>query len=389
MHGWLSDLRSGLRILTRSPGPAALGILVLALGIGLSTAMFSIVYGVVLRGLPIEDSEELMHLQTTLLGRGGQGQRVSLPQFLDWREQQASFDELHAFSFGGVFISGEGHAERLEGARITPGAFGHLGLTPVRGREFLPEDSELGAAPVVILGHRVWRDRFSLDEGVLGSTVRIDGQPATVVGVMAEGFQFPNREEIWRPLELGLGAAPRPEALPLLHAFGTLTAGTHLLTAQADPDTVEHRLGPTYPEAEGDRGVRLTPYGRFFVGEEEISVSWTTLGAVGFVLLIACFNVANLLLARASRRSRELAMRAVLGAGRGRIVRQGLSEALVLSAFATLVGLGMALFLIQRFNAAVADQSWPFWLDVGIDGQALVLVLVCPWTVYTSDAADE
>ena len=380
MHGWLSDLRSGIRILTRSPGPATLGILVLALGIGLSAAMFSIVYGVVLRGLPIENSEQLMHLEATQVSQGGRPQLASLPQFLDWREQQASFAEMHAFRFEGVFVSGEGHPERLEGARITPGAFGHLGMAPVKGREFLSEDAELGAESVVILGYRVWRDRFSLDENVLGRTLRIDGHPATVVGVMADGFQFPNREEIWRPLTLDREGVARAEAPANLHVFGRLKDGADLATAQTDLASVQHRLGQAYPEAEGDLGVRITPYGRYFIGEEEISLSWTSLGAVSFVLLIACFNVANLLLARASGRSRELAMRAVLGAGRWRIIRQGLSESLVLSGIATLLGLGIASFLIQRFNTAVAGQEWPFWLDIGLDAQALVFVLFCTVT---------
>lgn len=377
MNGWYSDIRSGLRILTRSPGPASLAILVLALGIGLTAAMFSIVYGVVLRGLPIENSEELMHLEVVQLAEGGDKRQVSLPQFLDWREHQSAFRALHAFRFEGVYLSGEGHPERLEGARMTPGAFTHLGMTPLMGRDFAAEDAVPGAEPVALIGHRVWRDRFAGSPDVIGRTVRIDGVQTTVIGVMAEGFQFPNRQEIWRPVILARGVGARADAAANLHVFGRLADGVDETRAQTDFASVNQRLAEMHPDTDSGLSTHIVPYGRYFIGEEEVNLSWTSLGAVGFVLLIACFNVANLLLARASGRARELAMRAVLGAGRWRMVRQGLGESLVLSVTATILGVGLAQYLIALFNRAVAGQEWPFWLDIGLDGHALLFVVFC------------
>lgn len=377
MMGSVNDVWSGFRILSRSPGPAFLAVTILAVGIGLTTVMFSIVYGLVLRGLPIEHAEELVHLQTSRVEQGVGSQPATLPQFLDWRAEQRSFRELHAFRTHGVYFSGDGLPERLLAAQITPGAFAHLGMQPALGRGFTAEDARLGAEPVALLSHDVWQRRFGGDRGILGRSVRVNGEPVTVVGVMPEGFQFPERQEIWFPLTLDAGDTTRAEARPELHVFGRLREGVGIGRARADLAAISARLAEQHPEAEAGLGVVAQPYREHFIDQEDVSLGWTSLGAVSFVLLIACFNVANLLLARASRRSRELAMRTVLGADRWRMARQVLGESLALAVVAAVAGIGLAAVLIERFNVAVADRDWPFWFEVRLDAPAAVFVLGC------------
>jgi putative ABC transport system permease protein len=374
MSGSLNDVRSGFRILIRSPGPALLAVAILAIGIGLTTAMFSIVYGLVLRGLPIEGAEELVHVQASRVEQGVGSRPATLPQFLDWRAEQSSFRELHAFRGEAVTFSGDGLPERLAAARITPGTFAHLGIEPAHGRSFSVEDARSGAPPVALLGHDVWQRRFGGDRGILGRTVRIDGEPVTVVGVMPEGFQFPERQEVWFPLDLEPGVAPRGEAPADLHVFGRLRDGVGIDGARADLTAVSRQLAEQHPEAEAGLGISMQPYRDYFVDSEDVSLGWISLGAVGFVLLIACFNVANLLLARASRRARELAVRSVVGADRWRVARQVLGESLALALIASVVGVGLAMLLIERFNRAVAGRDWPFWFDVRLDTPAVLFV---------------
>lgn len=377
MTGTLDDVRSGFRILVRSPGPATLAIAILAIGIGLTTAMFSIVYGLVLRGLPIERAEELVHLQASRRDQGIASQPVTLPQFLDWRDEQTSFRELHAFRTEAVYLSGDGLPERLTAARITPGAFRHLGIEPTDGRELVVTDATIGAEPVALLGHDLWQRRFGGDDGIVGRSVRVNGETVSVVGIMPAGFQFPERQEIWFPLTLQVGDTPRNQASAELHVFGRLREGIGIGRARADLGTISARLAEQYPDAETGLGVSAQRYRDYFTDQEDVSLGWLSLGAVCFVLLIACFNVANLLLARTSRRAREMALRSVVGADRWRVARQVLGESLALALVAAVAGIGLAIVLIDRFNLAVADRDWPFWFDVRLDAPVVAFVVAC------------
>lgn len=377
MQGMLVDIRSGFRILTRSPGPALLAILILSIGIGLTTAMFSIVYGIILRGLPIENADELLHIEAQRLDQGIDAQQVTLPEFLYWRQHQKSFLELHAFRAEAVSFSGDGLPERLIGAEITPGAFSQLGIKLAYGRAFTEADAEAGAEPVALIGSGFWHRHFGGDLGVLGKTARINGHPVRIVGIMPEGFQFPALQEIWLPLTLEMGSKTPGQGNPDLHVFGRLRRGVGIEQARADLETISSRMAAQYPETEAGLGVSVRPYGDYFIDQDDISLSWTSLGAVSFVLLIACFNVANLLLARSSRRARELAVRSVLGASRWRMARQVLGESFALSLVGAAAGTGLAFLLIDQFNLAVADQNWPFWFDVRMDWPAVVFVVGC------------
>ncbi|MEM8933662.1 MAG: ABC transporter permease, partial [Acidobacteriota bacterium] len=368
------DLRAGFRGLLRHPSHALLAVTILAIGIGLTTAMFSIVYGIVLRGLPIERADELMHLEARHVEEGDR-QLINHHQFVDWRAGQSTFDELHAYRVDTMHIAGDGYPERLDGARITPGAFAHLGIRPLHGREFDVRDAEAGAEPVALVSHALWARRFGSDLSVLGRRQRIGGQATVIVGIMPEGFQFPTRQDVWIPLALDLTRAERVEDPPVLHTFGRLRSGVELDTARADLGLVISRLASQFPSSDGDLEAVIEPYGQYFVDSGDVEMAWTSLGAVFLVLLIACFNVANLLLSRAASRSKEFAMRAVLGADRWRLVRQTLAESFALAALASALGVGLATLLIRAFNVAVADQEWPFWFDVRIDWPSLAFVV--------------
>ena len=375
MSLFLQDLKSGLRILLKNPGTAVLGLVVLTLGLGLNAAMFSIVNGVVLKGLPIDGADRLKHIDAARPEKGQHRQRVTLPEFLDWREQQSTFESLHAFRLRGFFLSGQGEAVRVNGAQITPGAFHMLGIQPRLGRELQEQDSQPGAPRVAVIGHGFWLKRLAGDPNAIGREIRIDGRPTTVVGVMPKSFQFPANEEVWLPLPME-PPANRADAGNNLHVFGFVKQGVGSQAAFADLSVICTRMAELHPETDAGLTVVIDPYSRFFIGEQQATLAWACFGAVGFLLLIACANVANLLLARASDRTSEMAMRLALGAGPSRIAAQVLAETIVLAALAVPAGLALATALVELFNHAVAGQGWPFWLDVKVEGTTFVYLLV-------------
>jgi predicted permease len=376
MHSLSLESRQALRSLARSPGLAAVAVLALTLGIGLTTTMFSIVNGVVLQGLPFEESERLLHIERARLAEGQPSLEVPIHDFLDWREQQKSFEGLAAFDSGTVYLAGsEDRPVRYDGAFVTANTFGLLRVRPQLGRDFTDGDDLPSAPTVAILSHRVWQDRYRGDSGVLGRPIRLNGEAATIVGVMPEGFAFPMTEQIWSPLRLDPLKQKRGEGRTL-EVIGRLRPDLTPAHAASEFAGLAKRLEQAYPDA--NRGVTtvIQPYISEFIGQDAIGLLYTMLGAVFGVLLIACANVANLLLARASLRIREVAIRSALGAGRLRVIAQQLVESAALAMVGGALGIAVAHMGARWFNRALAaGPGVPFWFDIRVNPRVAFFVL--------------
>jgi putative ABC transport system permease protein len=368
------DLRFGLRMLAKSPGHTLAAVLALALGIGLSTAMFSIIYGVVIRGLPFERSERLMHLENDNPSKGQRSLEVYLPDFLEYRARQHSFEALAAFYTGTVNLSGDERPERFDGAFISANFLDLLRVKPLLGRGFLPGEDSPQAEPVVLLGWGVWQSRHNGDPRVIGRPVRINGMPGTIVGVMPRGFAFPVNQEIWVPLRQDPLKIRRGQG-PTLEVFGRLRDRVSLEQARAEMQAITKALAAEFPETDGGRGAVVKPYTEEYIGEGPVLLLSIMMGACLFVLLLACTNVASLMMARASRRTREIAIRSALGATRRRLIGQLLTESLLLSLAGAALGVLLAEAGVRAFNAAIVDKNPPFWVDIAIDPASLLFTL--------------
>jgi len=375
------DLRFSLRMLRKHPALTAIVVLTLALGIGLTGSMYGIVHGA-LRDLPFKDADRLYHLETNNLSKGIESMEVTLHDFLDWREQQTTFEGLAAFYGGTVNLAGDGgRPERYSGAYMTTNAFDLLRVAPLLGRTFRPGEDAPGAPPVAVIGHGLWQSRLGGDSGVIGRELRLNGRLVPVVGVMPEGFEFPIQHQVWLPLDLDPAEIERGEG-PTLEVYGRLRDGVSADHAALEMATIAERLATAYPEVSEGVGSVIKPYTHEYVGREPRTLLKVMLGAVFGVLLIACVNVANLLLARGVERSREVAVRSALGATRRRVVAQLLTETLVLTTAGAVLGLGLAAAGIKMFSDAIAPTDPPFWIDVRLD--PAVLAFVAGLTVVVS-----
>jgi len=372
MHEWLQDLRYGTRMIVKRPGTSAIAIVALALGIGLTTVMFSIVQGVILRGLPFPESDRIMAVVRATGQAPTDRNQTPLHDLVDWRAGQTSFESLAGFAGQGVTVSGETDwPERLRGARVTPNLFGVLRVAPQAGRDFTEADAAPGAPAVAIISHRVWLSRFQGDASVIGRELRVDGEPTTIVGVMPERFGFPEAEQIWFPQGIELPVT-RGQGLRV-NVIGRLKAGVSVDQAGAQMAGIARQLAEAHVENK-DVITRVAPYTDEFIPTRIRTTFYAMLGAVLGVMLIACVNVTNLQLARAAERAKEFAIRTALGSGRWRVVRQSLAEGLVLSVVGAALGLGIAQFGVTYFMGAIADTQPPFWIDVRLDLTVLAFV---------------
>jgi putative ABC transport system permease protein len=371
----LDGIRHGLRLFHRQPGLTGLAVTALSLGIGLTTTMFSILDALVLRGLPFENADRLLHLEMQRPATAQYSLEVPVHDFVDWRARQRSFEDLAAFRSRDMVLSGsDGRAERFLGSSISASAFRLIGVTAALGRTFSEAEDRPSGPPVVLLGHALWRDRFGADPNVIGRSVRVNGEALTVIGVMPEGFRFPVRDSVWVPLRPDPTAHERG-AGPTLEVFGLLKPDVGLEQARAEMAAIARSLETEHPQANGGQGSVVKPYAAEYVGENGVKMLWVMMAAVFGVVLVACANVANLLLGRAAERSRELGIRSALGAGRGRLITHLLGEAVVLAAAGGALGLVFARLGVAWFNSTIPIEDAPFWFEVRIALPSAVFVL--------------
>jgi predicted permease len=370
----LADARFGFRMLVKTPLLSLVAVFTLALGIASTTHTFSSVYGTLLRGVPVPDNERLVFIGATLFERGIDETEMSVHDFEDLREQQRSFEDVAAFYQGTVNVAGDaGPPERFAGAYVSGNALPLIGVQPALGRLLRADEEGPDAPPVVVIGHHVWQNRYAGDPDIVGRVIRVNGVATEIVGVMPEGFRFPFLEDVWLPHRIDVDAVERGASD--LEVFGRLRRDTGMAAAQAELSAFAAAQEQLHPESNEGVGAVVKPYAERFMPLEIQAVMWVMLAATFGVLLIACTNVANLLLARSSVRAREIAVRTALGAGRWRVVRQLLMESLVIAVLGGAVGVLLAWVSIVGYAGLIADIYKPYWIRFGMDVPVLLFSL--------------
>lgn len=371
----MNDLKFALRQLRKSPGFTITAVLTLALGIGANTAIFSVVDTVLLRPLAFHEPSRLVAVWETNEQPGAQPNyrnEAAKGNFYDWRAQNQVFEQISALSYANFNLSGTGEPERIQGANVSFNYFQTLGVQPVLGRTFDAEEEKPTTERVAIISHELWQRRFGADPSVAGRKVTFNGEPFTIVGIMPAGFevQFPTslQVEIWTPLRAGSSDGDR--VAHYLYVIARLRAGVSLEQAQAGMNVIARQLQQQYPDTNQTSGINIISLHRQLVGDIQPYI-YLLFAAVGFVLLIACANVANLLLARLASRRREIAVRLALGAGRGRIVRQFLTESMVLATLGALLGLLIAAYGIAALRS-LAPPDLPRLSEIALNGPAFI-----------------
>ena len=378
MDNILQDIRYGVRSLIKTPGFTAVAIIVLALAIGANTAIFTVVNAVLIRPLPYANSDRLVMLWETnpRFQIGIDALPVTPGTFMDWREESRVFEYVSALGAGWINLSGSGEPERISAAGVSTNFFRLMGTEPRLGRAFQDDEEKPGANKVVVISYALWQRRFGGAEDIVGKQMTLDGESYTVVGVAPEGFQFPRAHELpyfvgvssptelWRPMTLADDFVSRKRANHQLSVIAKLKPGVTREQAQAEMNAIALRLEQAYPENQGI-GAKVVPLSEQVVGNSKIALL-VLMGAVGLVLLIACANIANLLLTRSTARHKEIAIRIALGATRAHVVRQLLIEALLLSLTSAIAGTLLSLWGVKAM-LALSRQNLPRLNEVGID----------------------
>jgi putative ABC transport system permease protein len=370
------DVRFGLRLMAKKPGFTFIGVLALALGIGANTAIFSVVNAVLLSPLPYQHPERLVWIWETNPGGDIKTEPASMPNFNDWRTQSQSFEEIAGFSNAAVTLTSEHEPERIPGSIITANFFSVLGVQPLMGRSFAAEENGPKGARVVILSHGLWQRRFGGNPNIVGQVITLNGNPYQVVGVMPQGFKNPlpsqrNAAELWIPIALDFD--PTLRRSDFLSVVGRLKPNVTLEQARAEMNTIASRLEQQYPDTNTGWSTILIPLRERIIGDVRPAM-WVLVGVVGFLLLIACANVANLLLARSAARQQEIAVRRALGADRFRLIQQFLTESILLALAGGLLGSLLALWGVE-FLVRLSPRNIPRLDEVHLNWKVFLFTL--------------
>jgi len=368
------DIRFGIRMLMRNPGFTLTVVLCLGLGIGANTAIFSIVNGVVLRPLPYEDSDELVMIWGANQKLGRNKLHVSGLDFVEWQKRQTSFEHVAAFRAQDFLVKHKEVSTSISGARVSASLFPLMRIKPLLGRTFRPDEETPGKNQVAVISHRYWQNQFGADSRVIGTTVILDDRLFSIIGVLPEGFDFPNKRDIWLPVNLDPREGFNSRENFYYTVIARLKSGLGLRQAQEGINLLVHQIAKEHPETNEGHTVWLITLLDQMVGNVK-PILYVLLGAVGFVLLIACSNVANLLLVRSATREREFAIRAAIGAGRSRLLRQLLVESMILALLGCALGL---LLVFWSLDIIVAISPWqiPRIHEICIDSNVLFFALI-------------
>lgn len=369
------DIRFAIRNLARRPGFTAIAALTLALGIGVNTVIFSLVNGVLLQDLPYEEADRVVIPSAVLLDRGGMLIGSSYPEFTEWTEQRQIFESIAAFELAPFDLTGGEEPERIRSTVVSPEYFSLWGARPLTGRTFTPDDYRDGDDQVAVLTHGFWQRRFAGDPGVVGSEILLNEAPYTVIGVVDEATVWPRGSDIWTPMFYGdpLPRFARRWDNSWLRVMARLQPGVDVEQARAVLVGIAERVAADMPAIRGSYSAEVVPLDEWIVGDQIQTALLVLMGSVGFVLLIACVNVANLLIARSAEREHEVAVRRALGAGKGDLIRQLLAEGMLLAGAGAAAGILLAVWGIRFMVASIPDDVMR--LDrVGLDGTVLLFV---------------
>lgn len=369
----LRDIRYAVRSLLHDRGVSAIVILCLSLGVGINATLFSVVDGVLIQPLPFTEPDRLVILNEHSERRGIREAGVSYPALRDFRERATTLAAIAASNGRSIALSDRGEAERLQGAAITANLFPTLGVQPIVGRHFNDADDRPGAEPVVMLSHEVWQRRYQGDPQIVDKRITVNGKPHTVVGVMPPQFSFPENQKVWIPL--GPVSANDDRAMRFLFTFARLKPGVDLARARAELISISSALASEYPATNQDWSASVRVLSDEFIPDDVRLILTTMMGAVTLVLLIACANVANLMLARASGRQREFCVRAAIGAGRGQLIRQLLTECVALGLASAPPGLALAYFGVWLLDRAVPAGMIPYYIHWEISARGIAYTI--------------
>ncbi|MCG8435695.1 MAG: ABC transporter permease [Gammaproteobacteria bacterium] len=366
-----ADMKVAVRSLVKSAGFSLIAIGMLAMGIGGTVFMFATVKGYMLSPAPYPNSQELIYVERTITA-SGHNLSVTGHEYLDYIERQSSFKTLAGYQESTVIIGGDEYPERHEGGAVTANLFDTLQVKPLLGRTFTAEDDVKGAPPVVLLGYNLWQQRFAGEQNIIGRQLRVNGENATIIGVMPQGFKFPVNQDLWVPMQLDITGQPRGSSV-WLKVTGRLKEGISVAAAQAEFANIAAALTQEFPDNNSGIGIRLSPLAERYVSDNTRSMLFIMFVAGFFVLLIACANVANLVLTRTVVRQKELAIRTALGASRGGIISLVLAETFVISALSTVIGVWVAHIGVGSFESILISlgATIPFWIDMSVDWQVV------------------